>query len=70
MRKGDCAPALMTDMASFQDNYPVSCWQVLHLVGGQDASPVSQQTTNASLEDVGPHMSIHCAQGVVQQGDV
>ncbi len=60
----------MTDVASFHDNYPVSCGQVLHLVGGQDASPVSQQATDASLEDVGPHMSIHCTQGIVQQGDV
>ncbi|KAA6425993.1 MAG: hypothetical protein FRX49_03845 [Trebouxia sp. A1-2] len=69
MRKGNCTPALMTDAASFHDNYPVSCWQILHLVGGQDASPASQQATNTSLEDVGPYMSIHCAKGVVQQGD-
>jgi len=60
----------MTDAASFHDNYPVSRRQVLHLVGGQDASPASQQTTDTSLEDVGPHMSIHRAQGVVQQGNV
>jgi len=70
MRKGDCTPALMTDAAGFHDEYPVSCRQVVHLVGSQDASPVSQQATDASLEDVSPHMSIHCAQGVVQQGDV
>ncbi len=57
----------MTNVASFHDEYPVSCRQVVHLVDGQDAISASQQATE---QDVSPHMSIHCAQGVVQQGDV
>ena len=60
----------MTDAASIHDNNPVSRRQILHLVGGQDACPVSKQATNAALEDMGTHMCINCTQRVIQESNV
>ena len=55
----------MTDLSSFHDNYPVSRWQVLHLMSSQNACSVTQQATDTGLEDVGTHMGVDSAQGII-----